>query len=186
MTITRTNESINKAEDDGTAHGQIRSTDALRRVFPTTVASYLTSLAWFVRRQWGTGRANCRLADVLSSAARARRGGVHGQQCDIWGDFVAGSIWLLLQQRWFIEQRLCERKGSTNGQRKSLWTSTAGGKESDIRMGRGDRPGCVGDRGPDRLGRQRRGTAGGRFRNVTFAILGCNHSNAHASPDAIR
>ncbi len=39
MTIERTNVGINKAEDDGTAHGQIRSTDALRRVFPTTVAS---------------------------------------------------------------------------------------------------------------------------------------------------
>ena len=39
-----------------------------------------------------------------SSAARVRRGSVHGQQCDILGDFVAGSIWLLLQQRWFTER----------------------------------------------------------------------------------
>ena len=39
----------------------------------------------FARRQQGTGRTNCRLADVLSGVARARRGGVHGQQCDISG-----------------------------------------------------------------------------------------------------
>ena len=47
-------------------------------------------MARFARRQQGTGRTNCRLADVLSSAARARRGVVHDQQCDISGDFVAG------------------------------------------------------------------------------------------------
>ena len=52
-------------------------------------------------------------ADVLSSAARARRGGVHGQQCDIAEDFVAGSIWLLLQQRWLTEQVLGERNYET-------------------------------------------------------------------------
>ena len=32
---------INKAEDASTAHGQISSTDALQRVFPTTVSRYL-------------------------------------------------------------------------------------------------------------------------------------------------
>ena len=70
-------------------------------------------MARFTKRQQGTGRINCCLADVLSSAARARRGGVHGQQCDILGDFVAGSIWLLLQQRWLTEQALCERNYET-------------------------------------------------------------------------
>ena len=70
-------------------------------------------MARFARRQQGTGRTNCRLADVLSSAAHARLGGVHGQQCDISGDFVAGSIWLLLQQRWLTEQTLGERNYET-------------------------------------------------------------------------
>ena len=92
---------------------QIRSAMALQRVFPTTVASYSRFMARFARRQQGTGRTNCHLADVLSSAARARRGGVHGQQCDISGDFVVGSIRLLLQQRCPTEQALGERNYET-------------------------------------------------------------------------
>ena len=40
MTIVRNNESINKVEDDGRKDAQIGFADALRRVFPTTVASY--------------------------------------------------------------------------------------------------------------------------------------------------
>ena len=50
---------------------------------------------------------------MLSSAARARRGVVHDQQCDISGDFVVGGIWLLLQQRWLTEQALGERNYET-------------------------------------------------------------------------
>ena len=42
-------------------------------------------MARFVRRQQRTGRTNCRLADVLSGAVRARCGGVHGRQCDFSG-----------------------------------------------------------------------------------------------------
>ena len=42
MTIGRTKSGINKTDAGSMAHGQIRSTDALQRVFPTTVASYLT------------------------------------------------------------------------------------------------------------------------------------------------
>ena len=49
MTFMRTNESINKAVAVGTTRGQIRSTDALRQVFPTKVASFLTCQARFVR-----------------------------------------------------------------------------------------------------------------------------------------
>ena len=100
------------------AHGQTRSAVALRQVrcrvaaLPTTVPA-MNFVARFASRQPATGRTNCRLADVLSSAARARRGGVHGQQCDIAGDFVAGSIWLLLQQRWLTEQALGERNYET-------------------------------------------------------------------------
>ena len=37
MTIGRTNESINKAEDDGSKDAPISFADALRWVFPTTV-----------------------------------------------------------------------------------------------------------------------------------------------------
>ena len=37
---------INKAEDDGMAQGQIRSTKALQRMFPTTVSSYLQFRDW--------------------------------------------------------------------------------------------------------------------------------------------
>ena len=80
---------------------QIGFADALRRVFPMTVASHLTFHGSVSQEAQGTGRTNCRLADVLSSSARARRGGAHGQQCDISGDFVAGSVWLLLRRRWF-------------------------------------------------------------------------------------
>ena len=58
MTIGRTTAGINKAEDAGTAHGQISSTNALQRVFPTTVSSYLP-ISWldltgdFVRPNFG-------------------------------------------------------------------------------------------------------------------------------------
>ena len=41
MTLVRTNESINRAEAVGTTHGQIRFSDALRRVLPTRLTSYL-------------------------------------------------------------------------------------------------------------------------------------------------
>ena len=44
MTIGRTNESINKAEDAGRIDAQIRSTDALQRVFPTTAGQ--PRLSW--------------------------------------------------------------------------------------------------------------------------------------------
>ena len=40
MTIMRSTSGINKAEDAGSAHGQIGFADAMQRVFPTTVASY--------------------------------------------------------------------------------------------------------------------------------------------------
>ena len=42
----RTNESINKAEGAGRMDAQIRFADVLRRVFPTTVASYLEFRGW--------------------------------------------------------------------------------------------------------------------------------------------
>ena len=42
MNIGRTNESINKAEDAGKMDAQIMSAKALQRVFPTTMASYIT------------------------------------------------------------------------------------------------------------------------------------------------
>ena len=41
MTIGRTNESINKAEDAGRIDAQIRFSDALRRVLPTGLTGYL-------------------------------------------------------------------------------------------------------------------------------------------------
>ena len=41
MTLERSNAGINKPEEAGTAHGQIRAADALRRVFLTTMVSYL-------------------------------------------------------------------------------------------------------------------------------------------------
>ena len=43
MTLARTTAGINKAADAGRMDAQIRSTDALRWIFPTVVASYLTS-----------------------------------------------------------------------------------------------------------------------------------------------
>ena len=46
MTIMRTTLGINRAECAGPAHGQISSTDALQRVFPTTVSSYLQFRGW--------------------------------------------------------------------------------------------------------------------------------------------
>ena len=67
MTPVRTTTGINKAADAGRMDAQIRSTDAMRWIFPTTVASYL--MARFAKRQQGTSSANCRLADVLSGAA---------------------------------------------------------------------------------------------------------------------
>ena len=57
---------------------QIRFADALQRVLPMTVTRDSRFMARFARRQEGTGRTNCRLADVLFSSAHARRGGVHG------------------------------------------------------------------------------------------------------------
>ena len=42
MSLGRTSAGINKAEDAGRMDAQIRSAKALQRVFPTTVASYLT------------------------------------------------------------------------------------------------------------------------------------------------
>ena len=42
MTLARSTAGINKAEDAGRMDAQIRSAKALQRVFPTTVASYLT------------------------------------------------------------------------------------------------------------------------------------------------
>ena len=44
--IVRIKLGINKAEDASTAHGQIISTDALQRVFPTTVSRYLECGGW--------------------------------------------------------------------------------------------------------------------------------------------
>ena len=54
MTLERTNESINKAEDVGAARGQIISTDALRRVFPATVSCYSNFVAGSARRPCAT------------------------------------------------------------------------------------------------------------------------------------
>ena len=42
MTSVRSNAGINKAEDAGRKDAQIRFAKALQRVFPTTMASYLT------------------------------------------------------------------------------------------------------------------------------------------------
>ena len=94
-------------------HAQVTTAKAFQRVFPTTVASYLTFHGSVRQEATGNRQGYCRLADVISSAAGARRGGVRGQQCDISGDFVAGSIWLLLQQRWLTEQALGERNYET-------------------------------------------------------------------------
>ena len=122
MTLRRTTTGINKAEDAGRMDAQIGFADALRRIFPTVLVSHLAFRGRIC--QWARYErmsvtfdlrqcANCRLADVLSSAACARRGGVHGQQCDISGDFVVGGIRLLLQQRWLTEQALGERNYET-------------------------------------------------------------------------
>ena len=46
MNLMRTNESINKSEDAGTAHVKIRFSDALRRVLPTRLTSYLEFRGW--------------------------------------------------------------------------------------------------------------------------------------------
>ncbi len=46
MTLGRTNESINKAEDVGRMDAQIGLVDALRRFFLTNLASYLESRCW--------------------------------------------------------------------------------------------------------------------------------------------
>ena len=50
MTIERTNESINKVEDDGRKDAQIGFADALRPVIPTTVSSYLQFRGWISNR----------------------------------------------------------------------------------------------------------------------------------------
>ena len=78
--FVRTNECISRAEDAGTAHVKIRFSDALRRVFPTMVASYLPfrgricqetscdrSSVTFDLRQCA-GRTNCRLSPPLGDA----------------------------------------------------------------------------------------------------------------------
>ena len=44
MTLGRTTAGINKVEEAGTAHGQIRSADALRQMFPTTVPTVSNSV----------------------------------------------------------------------------------------------------------------------------------------------
>ena len=54
MTIARTIAGINKAEGDGTAHGQTKSSGALRRVLPTTVPSYSNFVAGYARRLCAT------------------------------------------------------------------------------------------------------------------------------------
>ena len=46
MTIGRITLGINKAEDAGTAHGQINSTDTLQRTFRRRVSSYLPFRGW--------------------------------------------------------------------------------------------------------------------------------------------
>ena len=46
MTLERITEGINKADDAGTAHGQIRSTHTLRRVLSTRLTSYLAFRGW--------------------------------------------------------------------------------------------------------------------------------------------
>ena len=46
MTIGRTNESINKAEDAGRIDAQIGIADALRRIFPTGLANHLQFHGW--------------------------------------------------------------------------------------------------------------------------------------------
>ena len=67
MTLGRTTAGINKTKSTGARDAQIGFADALRRVFPTTVASYSRFMVRFAKRQQGTGRTNCRLADVLPS-----------------------------------------------------------------------------------------------------------------------
>ena len=46
MNIGRITLGINKAEDAGTAHGQINSTDTLQRTFRRRVSSYLPFRGW--------------------------------------------------------------------------------------------------------------------------------------------
>ena len=46
MNLARTTAGINKAEAVGTTHGQIRFSDALRRVLPTRLTSYLEFRGW--------------------------------------------------------------------------------------------------------------------------------------------
>ena len=45
MTLMRTTASINKTGEAGTTHGQIRSTDALRRVLPTRLTR-VSHVSW--------------------------------------------------------------------------------------------------------------------------------------------
>ena len=82
MTIERTRWGINKVAEDG---------------------NQLSHVSWLgsSKRRQGTVGTNCRLADALSSAVRARRAGVHGQQYDISGDFVAGRI----ESSWIKSER---------------------------------------------------------------------------------
>ena len=49
MTIARITAGINKAGDAGRMDAQIGSADALRRVFPTALSSYLPFRDWICR-----------------------------------------------------------------------------------------------------------------------------------------
>ena len=139
MTLMRTTAGINKAETPERwmpkSGPPWRCSGYFRRRWPA-ISRFM---ARFARRQQGTGRTNCRLADVLSSAAHTRRGGVHGQQCEFSGDFVAGSIWLLLQQRWFTEQLLCAPWASDPAQRRAVLRS-AGPPRAGKRLSLGVTP----------------------------------------------
>ena len=46
MTIVRTTVGVNKTEEAGATHVQIGFADALRRTFPTALASYLRFRDW--------------------------------------------------------------------------------------------------------------------------------------------
>ena len=46
MILARTTVDTNKVEGAGSAHGQIRLAQALRRIFPTALASYLAFRGW--------------------------------------------------------------------------------------------------------------------------------------------
>ena len=56
MILMRTRWGINKAEDTGRMDAQIMSAKALQRVFPTTVARYLTFHGSVRQDATGTGK----------------------------------------------------------------------------------------------------------------------------------